>query len=568
MQSKRSHVNWNKTVETFGEDRIKPKPSDKVIIDCNYCDADYTITYRCIRSRSGGPYDRICKSCQQKRTWASNSEFRDTVTHKNSIKQKEVWNREGYRENQSETQRTLTTGRWEDEEYREKVSQGVKNAHATIDGYTQSCRPEITPELRDKISNNTRQLWQDEEYRNKTVAGMVKNWQRSEYVQKMKAVYADPVYRNKLSQTHRTPCRHYNTSKKAKRFWADNRQKMLSLFQSPEHRQKLKDIWDRPGFREMMSEKMRLKWQDPVYAAKCLNNHSSKLEEHLADLLDTQGVSYVRQHQLGHWSFDFLIHGEERHTLIEVQGEYWHFKKWGNADSPRDKAKATFVEKYHSDRYKLVTVWENEFLSPERLSDRLAEILGKPAQVIPFIFQDLTVQIVSGPEASQFFSRFHYSASGGRAGINIGACLNGKLIACCRYCPPTRKQSADRLGLSQHELRELTKFAIHPHYQKKNLATWFLSRTYCYVPHGAKCLLSFADETFGHTGTIYKSANWQYDGVVPADYVYMDSMGYITHKRTLWGHAKKMRITESAYAQDNGYVQMWGKQKHRFVYWL
>lgn len=583
MKSKRDHVNWGKTLEKFGQSRIKPCPTDKVIVDCNYCDSDFEIGYRSIRSRkSGESYDGICKSCQQKRTWFENEEFRKMVSKKNSEIQKKVWTRPGYRDNQSKKQKNLTTERWLDSDYREKVIEGVKNAHATINGYTESCVPKVTPKSRERQREMTLRLWQNVEYREKTLAGIHKNWARSEFREKIAEIYKDPDYISKQKESHSSGEYLQKISEEKKKWWADNREELLEIYQSDEHRQKLRDIWKRPGFREMMSEKMRdvwknedlikevtersrNNWKDPVYAAKCINHHSSKLEEHLAELLDGFNIKYDRQFHLGHWSFDFLVDTNPIKTLVEVQGEYWHFKRFGDQESPRDKAKATFVEKYHSNNYKLVTIWENEFLSPERLSNRLDEILGGKIEKIDFNFKDLSIKKIDGPTSSKFFSKYHYSASGGRSGINIGCFLDDKLISVCRYCSPTRKQSADRLNIKQKELKELTKFAIHPSYQKKNLATWFLSRTYCFLPSVTKMLLSFADETFGHTGTIYKAANWCSDGTLKPDYVYVDQNGFIMHKRTLWGHSKKMGMKESEYANLWGYVKMWGKEKHRFI---
>ena len=261
---------------------------------------------------------------------------------------------------------------------------------------------------------------------------------------------------------------------------------------------------------------------------------------------------------------------DKKKILIEVQGEYWHFRRFNNTESPKDKdkAKATYIEKYHSNEYILKTIWENEFLSPERLNNRLNEIFGNNIKINDFNFKGCNIKIIDGSIASKFFSKYHYSASGGRGGISIGCFIDDVLIACCRYCSPTRKESAERLNLKTSELLELTKFCIHPNYQKKNFATWFISKTYTFIPINVKCLLSFADETFGHNGTIYKASNWSYDGEIKPDYVYVDSSGFIIHKKTLWNHASRMTMSEKNYADLWGFVKMWGDKKHRFLKWL
>lgn len=83
-----------------------------------------------------------------------------------------------------------------------------------------------------------------------------------------------------------------------------------------------------------------------------------------------------------------------------------------------------------------------------------------------------------------------------------------------------------------------------------------------------KCLLTFADATYGHVGTIYKAANWKLDGIIDPDYFYIDNNGYVMHKRTLWGHAKKMNMSESEYCGKYGYIKKYGKEKYRYLRYL
>jgi len=81
-------------------------------------------------------------------------------------------------------------------------------------------------------------------------------------------------------------------------------------------------------------------------------------------------------------------------------------------------------------------------------------------------------------------------------------------------------------------------------------------------------LVSFADTTFNHVGTIYKASNWRLDGEVAPDYWYKDNDGYMCHKKTLWNKASKMCMTESEYCAKYGFVKIRGEKKFRYIYEL
>ena len=80
-----------------------------------------------------------------------------------------------------------------------------------------------------------------------------------------------------------------------------------------------------------------------------------------------------------------------------------------------------------------------------------------------------------------------------------------------------------------------------------------------------QALVSFADNTEGHEGVIYKAANWVFDGRCKASYDYLSSDGYLVHKKTVWDRAKKMGISESEYAEKHQYQKRKQQTKSRFI---
>jgi hypothetical protein len=167
----------------------------------------------------------------------------------------------------------------------------------------------------------------------------------------------------------------------------------------------------------------------------------------------------------------------------------------------------------------------------------------------------------------EFLQSFHYAGFGRSAKVVYGAYLHNTLIGVCKFSTPIRTEVATSIGLLPSQVLELDRFCIHPNYQKKNLASWFISRCAKLafaVFSDVVSLISFSDSTFGHVGTIYKASGWKQVHVVPPDYHYVSPDGFVVHKKTLYDHASRNGSKEADYALEFGYVKAWGKSKTKF----
>jgi hypothetical protein len=295
----------------------------------------------------------------------------------------------------------------------------------------------------------------------------------------------------------------------------------------------------------------------------------------LYSILDDLKITYHKDDdescRIGYYCFDCRIDPQNRinlkkSLLIEVQGDYWHNLPKVIA---RDKSKATYLKTYFPE-YDLKYLWEHEFNNKDRISNLLKYWLGlKPAELTNFDFKDLKEMIIDFKEAEIFISKYHYAGRLGRSGINLGYYLGDVLIGVIVYSTPIRQEVASKQGYQYKEVLELSRLVIHPDFQIKNLASYLISKSINYIRNShpwIKCLVSFADMTHNHQGTIYKASNWKLDGEVSPDYWYADDKGYICHKKTLWNHAKKMSMTESEYCNKFSYVKVFGEKKFRYVY--
>lgn len=323
-----------------------------------------------------------------------------------------------------------------------------------------------------------------------------------------------------------------------------------------------------PIYRLHRSELVKKLWENNEYRLKMLHARVnmpviSTQQKTLYEILDSLHISYEPEKVIGYYSFDCYL--PDYNILIEVNGDYWH-------SLPRairnDKSKSTFIEKYFPE-YSLKVLWEHEFKCVNKITE-LLQYWTNRITLNQFDMKSLTLNNIDRDEANQFIQKYHYLGKIGNNSLRIGFKLNDLLIGVIIYGPITRKESADRLGYKSNEILELTRLCIHPCYQIKNLASFMISKSISIIKNlnKYKCLLSFADSTYNHSGTIYKASNWTFDGEIAPSYWYVDKDGYTMHKKTLWDHAQSLRMTENEFANKHGYKLKHGLYKLRFIYRL
>lgn len=331
-----------------------------------------------------------------------------------------------------------------------------------------------------------------------------------------------------------------------------------------------------PELRKQLSEGSRKLWEDGKYRQVQAIRRStqswsvSSIQKILYSLLDDLGVVYYREYDdkpndpetvIGPYCFDCVIPRSNKSTLlIECHGDYWH-----SLDKAivKDKQKSAFINNNFNGQYELKCIWEHEFKCQNKVSELLKYWLGiTDFQTADFNFRDVTIKEVTVKTANTLLDKYHYLSGCGRGGILYGAFINGKLIAVCAFSTLIRQN----LPYDRESSRELSRFCIHPSYQKKNFGSWLISRCMKMLPKHIKTIISYCDTTFNHNGALYRSSNFILDGVVASDYWYVDANKWVMHKKTLYGHAKKMSMTENAFAEKNGYKRVYGSEKLRFIY--
>lgn len=426
------------------------------------------------------------------------------------------------------------------------------------------------PDKQAAASATSKALWQDPSYRANAVAASKSQWQDPSFVAKAvatsKALWSDQSYRTTITVA-------------LKEAWKDQtyRATMIALAKSrwevPAYKARMtavsKKLWTNERIRSRIIAAQQAKWKDPAYREKMAtirSNHPriSSIQVLLYKYLDDLCIEYKpesRETAIGHYVFDCLIPGanNRKNLLIECQGDYWHSLA---RTQNNDKSKFTYIDRYFPD-HEIMYIWEHEFYAKDRVIDRIKQKLGIDLQSIDFNFTDVQYKEPPSRDLKSFLNAYHYLGKD-RGGKTYGAYLGNLLIGVVVYSPPLRQNTATQFGLVDGEVRELSRLCIHPSYHRKNFASWLISKS-IKILSDAKLIIAYADSTVGHTGTIYKASNFKLDHEVPPDYWYVDRSGFVMHKRTLYGRASAMKMSETEFANHYGYMKQWGGMKHCYI---
>jgi len=298
-----------------------------------------------------------------------------------------------------------------------------------------------------------------------------------------------------------------------------------------------------------------------LVAIKLSNREAFKSRPHkkLESILHRASIQYSSEFPLDGWNFD--IHLNDTNILIDVNGDYWH--RLPNRIS-RDIRKKSIANK---NGYKLVWVWEHQLNREEFVRNYVDYLVNNESAEFGFDEIELCV----GRDVTDIVKLHHYSGKCPPSKLSIAAMLNGKVIAGLTFSSVVRLETAYKQKLKHNEVLELSRLAIDHKYHKYNFASWLISKSIKMVKNkfsSVRLLVSFADSTYNHSGTIYKASNWILDGKVKEDYWYVSPSRSIIHKRTIWGRAKKGGVTESVYAAKHKLQKVWGHHKHRYIYKL
>jgi hypothetical protein len=137
---------------------------------------------------------------------------------------------------------------------------------------------------------------------------------------------------------------------------------------------------------------------------------------------------------------------------------------------------------------------------------------------------------ISQPVAKDMIVKNHYSHKWTLCSVALGVFIKTepdpdsffendteKLVGCIIYGNPVGRSAAASISeeLDIDEVYELTRLWIADIPSGKNMESWCIGQSFEWLRRNRpkiKALLSYADNEAGHTGIIYQSTNWLYQG--------------------------------------------------------
>lgn len=170
---------------------------------------------------------------------------------------------------------------------------------------------------------------------------------------------------------------------------------------------------------------------------------------------------------------------------------------------------------------------------------------------------------------SYFIKKNHYlkSLSRGNKYVFVLKGLNNEIVGSALFGTPVGTNVEKCYSIGNTKLLELKRFVLKN--TPKNTASWFMSKCMKYLKQNTdvRVIISYADPTQGHEGTIYKASNFKYLGKQKYSPGYMFKLGKEKfYQRNIYQPTKEtlLKIKE---AKENGtFKKTLLKRKHIFRY--
>lgn len=178
---------------------------------------------------------------------------------------------------------------------------------------------------------------------------------------------------------------------------------------------------------------------------------------------------------------------------------------------------------------------------------------------------DYIVKRIPASVGKAFVIKYHYSHGIHNGPMTWGLFDDNKLIGVCAFATPSSENvRASVFGVEfKNSITELHRLVLLDE-APKNSETFFLTRALKALklerPY-YRAVLSFADPTAGHVGTIYQAANAIYTGTSGRARFYLDG-DRLRHPRQ---NGKNISLLE---AQSRGWLPTIRDGKHRYLFLL
>jgi len=178
----------------------------------------------------------------------------------------------------------------------------------------------------------------------------------------------------------------------------------------------------------------------------------------------------------------------------------------------------------------------------------------------------MLVNVITREIAKPFVIKHHYTHAIGKTSLICGMWDDIRLVGVITFGQPSGRLVASSLGHTEKTCWEFLRMVVLDEIETPR--THFMSKAIKILKQKhpeVKLLVTYADQTEGHTGMVYKAGSWIYHGMTAKKYHYVDLEGKRINKRIPWDAAKKLGVTEKIYANAKQLTKIIELPKLRFI---
>jgi len=178
---------------------------------------------------------------------------------------------------------------------------------------------------------------------------------------------------------------------------------------------------------------------------------------------------------------------------------------------------------------------------------------------------DWVVRPVAVSEATPFIERHHYAMGASRAAVHIHGLFpkNGEELSGIAWWLPSTRVACESVDPYRwKEVLSLSRMAVLPGVPK-NACSFLLARAIRFIrcDNRWSWLLTYADESQGHEGWVYRACNWTYVGRTAPTTRWVDIFGRQVAQQSTKTRTKAQMLA-LGYTIDGQFC------KHKYVYQL
>lgn len=177
-----------------------------------------------------------------------------------------------------------------------------------------------------------------------------------------------------------------------------------------------------------------------------------------------------------------------------------------------------------------------------------------------WVVRDITMSA-----ASLLVETHHYAKSASKNAVALHGLFRrddkwGKCYGVAWWLPLPSKAAAQFFHKDWQNVLALSRMVLVPE-APKNAASFLLARSIKMLPARYHTLATYADEWAGHTGGVYKAANWTYLGINDGKPRWINAGGCLVSPRN------GRRTLTKAQMEAAGYTLLGYFKAHRYVYY-